>query len=179
MNASLQLYIWLSWKVVLKDINVLNLHAVARKLNTAVFATSVWKTLITIANGWTPAWVVGTTGKMASWVNLCTSCVSFHKMTCGMLYELTSGFVCCLQVLLCGTVLCYTGYTPACCCHLVHIYSALSGPKQPTDGPTVWQWVTMMYCKAFFDWIEVALVIFSSVASLKAVVPSFCRYAEE
>lgn len=151
----------------------------AQKLNTAVFATSVWKTLITIANGWTPAWVVETTGKMVFWVNLCSSGVSFHDITCRMLYDLTSGFVCCLQVLLRGTVLCYTGGTPARCCHLVHIYSALSGSRQPTDGSTVRQWVTMMYCKALFDWIEMALVIFSSVASLKAVVPAFCRYAEE
>lgn len=75
------------------------------------------------------------------------------QMKCG--YKLTSGFVCCLQVLLCGTVLCHTRCLRACCCHPVHIYPALFGPEQPPDRPTVWQWVTAILSFFFLsDLIE-------------------------
>lgn len=41
-----------------------NLHVAAPKWNTAACATSAWKTLITIVNGWTPVWEGETTGKL-------------------------------------------------------------------------------------------------------------------
>lgn len=54
-------------------------------------------------------------------------------------------FVCCLQVLLCGTKLSYTRCLPPCCCHLVHLYSALPGPKQFTNRSAVWWWVISVF----------------------------------
>lgn len=104
-----------------------------------MFATSVWKTLITIANGWTPVWVEGTTGKLTFLDLWALSLLSTWSKTCSIN---SSVFMHYFQVLLLGTVLSYNRRLSAYCGCVVRIYSALPQSVQLTDCTAVCRWVT-------------------------------------